>query len=75
MLRFCSYRIVFVGDIEKVFLMVYIVEEDKDVFWFLWIDDIDKVKFEVVVLRFVCVVFGVLLSLFLLNVIIKYYID
>lgn len=55
--------------------MVYIVEEDKDVFWFLWIDDIDKVKFEVVVLRFVCVVFGVLLSLFLLNVIIKYYID
>lgn len=63
------------GDVEKVFLMVGIIEEDRDVLRFLWVDDIDKFLLEIVILRFIWVVFGVLFSFFLLNVIIKYYIE
>lgn len=75
MLRFRSHRIALVGDIEKAFLMVHIAEEDKDALRFLWIDDIDKAKPEVVVLRFARVVFGVSSSPFLLNATIKHHID
>ena len=74
MLRFRGHRIALVGDIEKAFLMVHIAEEDKDALRFLWIDDIDKAKPEVVVLRFTCVVFGVSSSPFLLNATIKHHI-
>ena len=74
MLRFRGHRIALVGDIEKAFLMVHIAEEDKDVLRFLWIDDIDKAKPEVVVLRFTCVVFGVSSSPFLLNATLKHHI-
>ena len=74
MLRFCGHRIALVGDIEKAFLMVHIAEEDKDVLRFLWVDDIDKAKPEVVVLRFTRVVFGVSSSPFLLNATLKHHI-
>ena len=72
MLRFRGHRIARVGDIEKAFLMVHIAEEDKDVLRFLWIDDIDKAKPEVVVLRFTRIVFGVSSSPLLLNATLKH---
>ena len=52
MLRFRGHRITLVGNIEKAFLMVHKAEEDKNALLFLWIDDIDKAKPEIVVLRF-----------------------
>ena len=58
MLRFRSYRVALVGDIEKAFLMIHIAEEDRDVLRFLWVKDIDKAEPEVVVLRFSRVAFG-----------------
>ena len=39
-LRFRSHRIALAGDIEKAFLMVSIVEEDRNVLRFLWFDDV-----------------------------------
>ena len=74
MLRFRGHRIALVGDIEKAFLMVHIAEEDKDALRFLCIDDIDKAKPKVDVLRFTRVVFGVSSSPFLLNATIKHHI-
>ena len=64
MLRFRGHRIALVGNIDKAFLMVHI-EEDKNALRFLWINDIDKAKTEIVVLRFTRVVFGVPSSPFL----------
>ena len=74
MLRFRSHRVALVGEIEKAFLMVHIVEEDRDVLRFLWVKDIDKAEPEVVVVRFSRVVFGLSSSPFLLNATIKHHI-
>ena len=73
-MRFRGHRIALVGDIEKAFLMVHIAEDNKDVLRFLWMNDIDKAKPEVVVLRFTRVVFGVSSSPFLLNATLKHHI-
>ena len=54
LLRFCVHT-----DIEKEFLMISVAEEDKDIFQFLWIDDISKAVPEVLTLRFKQVMFGV----------------
>ena len=63
------------GDVEKAFLMVGMTEEDREVLRFLWVDDIDKLSPEIVVLRFTPVVFGVSSSPFLLNATIKHHIE
>ena len=67
LLRFRVNQEALTGNVEKAFLMVGITEEDRDVLRFLWVDDIDKLLPEIVVLRFTRVVFGVSSSLFLLN--------
>ncbi len=67
LLRFRSYPVALVSDIEKAFLMVSISEEDRDVLRFLWIDDATKADPAVQVFRFTRVVFGVSSSPFLLN--------
>ena len=67
LLRFRSYPVALVGDIEKAFLMVSMLEEDRDALRFLWVDDACKSNPEVEVLRFTRVVFGVSSSPFLLN--------
>lgn len=64
------------GDIEKAFLMIHVsvATEDKDVFRFLWVDDIHRDLPQMVVLRFTRVPFGVS-SPFLLNAMIRYHIN
>eukprot|EP00731_Ephydatia_muelleri_P022433 Em0015g16a len=66
-LRFRCHKIALVGDIEKVFLMVSMWNEDRDVLRFLWVDNIEKDFPKLLVLRFTRVVFGVSASPFLLN--------
>ena len=75
LLRFRVYQVALTGDVEKAFLMVGMIEEDRDVLRFLWVDDIDKFSPEIVVLRFTRVVFGVSSSPFLLNATIKHHIE
>ena len=62
-----------IGDIERAFLMVHMAEADRDVFRFLWSDDIDKAEPQVITPRFTLVVFGVSSSPFLLNATIKHH--
>ena len=52
LLRFRVNQVALTGDVEKAFLMVGIIEKDRAVLRFLWVDDIDKSSPEVVVLRF-----------------------
>lgn len=75
LLRFRSYAIAWIADIEKAFLMISVTPRDRDVLRFLWVNDIDAGNPEVVPLRFARVVFGVSCSPFLLNATIKYHID
>ena len=63
------------GDIEKAFVNVSVAEEDRDVLRFLWFDDVKKEYPEVIVLRFVRVVFGVSSSPFLLNATVKHHVE
>ena len=64
LLRFRVHKVALAGDIEKAFLMVSIMKQDRDSLRFLWIRDI---RAEIIVLRFTRVVFGVKSSPFLLN--------
>ena len=75
LLRFQSYPIAWIADIEKAFLMISIAPKDRDVLWFLWINDVNSSDPEVVTFRFTRVVFGVSSSPFLLNATIKHHVE
>ena len=75
LVRFRTYPIAVIADIEKAFLNVSVCEEDRDVLRFLWFDDVSQEKPEIVVYRFNRVVFGVTSSPFLLNSTIDYHLD
>lgn len=67
LLRFRAHAVALIGDIEKAFLMVSVVDHDRDVLRFLWVHDANRADSDVAVLRFTRVVFGVSASPFLLN--------
>lgn len=73
LLWFWENRVVFVGDIEKVFFNVGVDKRDRDCFWFLWLENFLDIL-RIVVYWFCCVVFGLNVFFFLLNVILRYYI-
>ena len=75
LLRFRSYPIGFIADIEKAFLMISVNPRDRDVLRFLWVRDPFSKDPELVALRFTRVIFGVSASPFLLNATIKHHID
>ena len=56
-----------VANIEKVFLMTVVKEEDRDVLRFLWVGDVNSAEPKIVENRFARVVFGATSSPFLLN--------
>ena len=79
LLRFRTYRIALVADVEKAFLIA-VSEDDRNALRFLWIDDVEKPQPELQQMKFTRVVFGVSASPFLLNTTIshhheKYYND
>ena len=51
LLRFQSYPIALVADIEKAFLMISVTPKDRDVLRFLWIDDPSSSEPRIVTLR------------------------
>ena len=67
LLRFHTYPIALTADIEKVFLMISVSEQDRDALRFLWVDNIYSKDPRILTLRFARVVFGLSASPFLLN--------
>ena len=66
-IRFLTYKIGVIADVEKAFLMVSVSKDDRDALWFLWVDDIEKIPPNPVEMRFTRVVFDISASPFLLN--------
>lgn len=75
LVRFRSYKVALIADLEKAFLMVSIEEADCDVLRFIWVDDISKDSPDLRIYRFTRVVFGVSASLFLLNATIRFHLE
>jgi hypothetical protein len=75
LVRFRSYQVALVADVEKAFLMIGVEEKDRDALRFLWIDDVNKGDPELQVYRFTRVMFGVSSSPFLLNATVKYHLE
>jgi hypothetical protein len=75
LLRFRVCRVAVTADVEKAFLMVSVVEKDRDVLRFLWVDDVLADQPNITELRFTRVVFGVSPSPFLLNATIWHHLE
>ena len=75
LLRFRIHWVALTADINKMFLMIQVSEEDHDVLRFLWLDDIMKEQPLIVDLRFTWIIFGVSSSPFLLNVTIQHHLE
>ena len=67
LVRFRTYPIALVADIEKAFLMIKVAKQDQDVLRFLWFNDVHAKCPEVQIFKFTRVVFGVSPSPYLLN--------
>ena len=75
LIRFRSYKVALIADLEKAFLMIAVDEKDRDVLRFIWVDDVAKEEPELRIYRFTRVVFGVSSSPFLLNATVKYHLE
>ena len=75
LLRFRTYPVALIANIEKAFLMVSILEEDRDALRFLWVDNVNSDQPRIRVLRFTRVVFGVTSSPFLLNAMFQHHLN
>ena len=62
-------------DIKQAFLNVVIRDEDRGYLRFLWFDDPFSTEPNIIILRFLGVVFGIISSPFLLNATIKYHLE
>ena len=63
------------SDIKQAFLNVVIHDEDRDYLRFLWYDDPFSTEPNIIILRFLRVVFGIISSPFLLNATIKSHLE
>ena len=75
LIRFHSFKVALMADLEKAFLMVSVDEADRDVLRFIWVDDASKDSPDLRDYRFTRVVFGVSSSPFLLNATIRFHLE
>ena len=78
LLRFHTYYIVILGDIEKAFLQIGIKEQERDVTRFLWFKDPNKpqkVEGNLCIYRFCRVPFGIICNPFLLEATLRYHLN
>ena len=73
-IRFRSYQVALIADVEKAFLMIAVDENDRDVLRFIWVD-VTKEDPELRIFRFTRVVFGVSSSPFLLNATVRHHLE
>ena len=75
LIRFRSHKIAIVADIEKAFLQIGLLPEDRDVTRILWVKDLEKglSPENVIIFRFTRMLFGIVSSMFLLAATIRYH--
>ena len=75
LLNFRLHRVGLLADIEKAFLMVGLKPSDRDCTRFLWVKDIHQPLSDenLVIFRFLVVLFGIVCSPFLLNATVKHH--
>ena len=71
LVKFRTYPIGMVADIEKAFHQISITPEDRDMLRFLWLDDVTKPKPQIVTFRFARLMFGLTPSPAILNGVIQ----
>ena len=74
LIRFRTYPVAVVADVEKAFLMISVDPRDRDFLRFLWVKDATADEPEIVTFRFSRVMFGVSSSPFLLNATIQHHV-
>lgn len=74
LIRFRTYPVAVVADIEKAFLMISVDPRDRDFLRFLWVKDATADEPEIVIFRFSRVMFGVPSSPFLLDATIQHHV-
>ena len=67
LLRFRSYKVALINDVERAFHMIRVSKGDRDVLRFLWINNIDSENPEIVIYQYTRVVIGLNCSPFLLG--------
>ena len=75
LVRFRLHIIILMSDIKQAFLNVVIRDEERDYLRFLWYDDPFSTEPNIIILRFLRVVFVIISSPFLLNATIKYHLE
>ena len=75
LVRFRLHNIILMSDIKQEFLNIAIRNEDRDYLRFLWYNDPFSTQPNIIILRFLCIVFGIISSPFLLNATIKYHLE
>ena len=75
LIRFRTNYIALIADIKKAFLQIEIAEEDRDYLRFLWKENPSDAESQIIVYRFLRVVFGLTCSPFLLSGTIKHHLD
>ena len=74
LLRFRSYAVALVADIEKAFLQISVHPDHRDFLRFLWFDDIHSEDLNVTAFRFTRILFGMNCSPFLMNGTIRHHV-
>ena len=76
LLRFRMFSTVLIGDLEKAFLSILILTpEQRDLLRFIWVNDITKDNPNLVVFRFLRLIFGLNASPFILNGTIRHHLS
>uniref|UniRef100_A0A914UIF5 Peptidase aspartic putative domain-containing protein n=1 Tax=Plectus sambesii TaxID=2011161 RepID=A0A914UIF5_9BILA len=77
LIRFRTYEVAIVADVEKAFLQLVLEQEDRDAVRFIWLKDINKPwsQDNLQIYRFCQVAFGVISSPFLLAATIRYHLQ
>ena len=73
LVRFRTYKVAMIADIEKAFLNISISPEHRDYLRFFWIDDIHSSSPNLVPLRFARLVFGLTCSPAILNAVLHHH--
>jgi hypothetical protein len=73
LIKFRTYQVALIADIEKAFLMISVCQKDRDALRFLWLKDVNSEVPEIQTFRFTKVIFGVASSPFLLYATIRYH--